>query len=226
MPIIITRTLHAAKRTSSQLRQAGAATCPIIISPLLKILPISQEINLETNQEVVFTSENAVLAAPVPAKDMLAWCVGERTAQVARNKGFTAVAANGNAELLVKLILQSKPKKSLIWLHGKSTAIDIKLLLDEAGLTIRSEVIYDQIRCQLSPKSIKLLQSTACVLPVYSPRTATILSEEAADLPNLDHQIICNSKRIKENIKLNWRIKIVGNFVDLINTTAQISRKI
>ncbi len=217
-PIIITRPRRAARRTADQLRAAGAAG-RIMISPLVKITAAVPQMDLDAGFEVVFTSENGVLAAPRPPAGMTAWCIGERTAAAARVRGFAATAADGNAESLIALLRASCPKKPLIWLRGRHSAVDIEARLLETGVRVRSAVVYGQTALQLSSEAAELLRSTACVLPVYSPRTAAILSAEASGLPDPGHAICCLSGRVRDSCGLGWKTETARNAGCLIQMT-------
>lgn len=222
-PIVITRHIRAAKLTAVQLRAAGADKAPIVISPLIKIHQYSQKLDLNAGQAVVFTSENGVLAAPIPPEGITAWCVGNRTAHAAQEKGYNVIVANGNAENLIAILISSAPKSPLVWLRGNHIAVDIEKRLRKVGITICSKVLYDQVHCQLTEEAVNILKSKSCIIPIFSPRTAAIFSKSAIALPNLDHVIVCHSLRVRDTLELDWNTEIVANTKQLIETTVRFS---
>lgn len=222
-PIVITRHIRAAKLTAAQLRVAGADKAPIVISPLIQIHQTSRKLNLNTQQSVVFTSENGVMAAPIPPEGMTAWCVGNRTAHAAQEKGYNVIAANGNAEHLIAIIISSAPKNPIVWLRGNHIAVDIEKRLRKVGITICSKVVYDQTYCQLTEEAVDILKSKSCIIPIYSPRTAAIFSKAAISFPRLDHVIVCHSLQVRDTLELDWNTEIVENTKQLIEATARLS---
>ena len=223
-PIIITRNLHAGQRTAAQLHAVGIAQNQIWFAPLVNIAFNRLKIELDAGHSAIFTSQNGVHAlTSKPPKGMTAWCVGERTAEVARRKGFAAIAAEGNAESLIARLQKSDPKNPLIWYRGKHTAVDIEEQLSRLGMNIRSEIVYQQYELRLSGEAQKLLKTVPCVLPIFSPRTAAILSREAAGFPNRGHIICCLGRRTKEACRLNWQKEIATGAESLIQMTVNWS---
>ena len=218
-PIIITRPQRAAERTAEKLRAAGADGGRIVISPLVEIAPTAAVSGLDRGRAAVFTSENGVLAAPMPPPGITAWCVGNRTASAARRRGYSAKAASGNAESLIDLLRQFRPEEPLIWLRGRHFAVDMESRLIALGLQVESAVVYDQAALKLSPEALDLLRSAACVLPLFSPRTAEILCSEALGMPDPGHCICCLSGRVREACHLGWKTETAADAENLVQMT-------
>lgn len=218
-PIIITRPQGAALRTVAKLQELVSNQFQVVVSPLLEIQPTGSPMDFKPGQLVVFSSENAVVAAPTPPIETQAWCIGKRTATVARRRGYQTFTAGGNASSLIDRIADSMLNKPLVWLRGEHFAVDIESSLRERGARITSHVIYRQIRCSLSTEAIGLLSTRACVLPVYSPRTARILSHEVAKSPNLDHVVCCLGEQVRNSFELDWRTETATDAEDLIGLT-------
>lgn len=223
-PIIITRNLHASQRTAAKLHAFGIAQSQIWLAPLVDIVFNRLRIELDAGHSAVFTSQNGVQAlVSKPPKGMTAWCVGERTAEVARSKGFTTIAAEGNAESLIARLQKSDSKRPLIWYRGQHTAVDIEERLSRLGMNIRSEIVYQQHELRLSGKVQKLFKTMPCVLPIFSPRTAEILSRETAGFPDRGHIICCLGRRTEEACRLDWRKETAIDAESLIQMTVNWS---
>jgi uroporphyrinogen-III synthase len=105
----------------------------------------------------------------------LAYCVGDRTAQVAREAGFRVQSAQGDAEALLALILREKPQ-ALIHLRGREARGDLAQRLSAAGVFTQERVVYAQDAQPLSDDAVAVLSGKAPVLvPLFSPRSAEIL---------------------------------------------------
>jgi uroporphyrinogen-III synthase len=100
MPVLIlTRPMAASRRFLEEVEAAMGRPVSHVISPVMKIVPIAVDDLADPVTGVVFTSENAVLQAERFgfAPGLPAWCVGDRTADVARREGFEARSAGGDA---------------------------------------------------------------------------------------------------------------------------------
>jgi uroporphyrinogen-III synthase len=138
----------------------------VVISPILKIVPVAHDAErLARAEALVFTSAHAVSAA-APGRGRTAFCVGERTAEVARIAGFAAIAGPGDAEGLLPMIEASGLR--LVHPHGRHLARD---------LPIEGMVVYDQLPLPLNDKACALLSRDGdVVLPLFSPRSAHLVA--------------------------------------------------
>lgn len=147
-------------------------------SPLLAPVLLQPELPGGVFDAVVFTSETGVASAiPYRARlPRLAFCVGDRTTQVAREAGFDARSAAGDAEALVSLLVHLRLGR-LIHLHGQETRGDVVARLGAAGIEAHGLVTYRQEPQPLTDVALALLQGGAPVVaPVFSPRTARLLT--------------------------------------------------
>lgn len=130
---------------------------------------------------LILTSENGAEAAGrlgLPP-GLPAWCVGTRTAEVARAAGFAAINADGDAEVLQRAILSAPDAGPLLHLRGDHARGDIVPRLRAAGRAARDIVVYRQEDRPLSAEAKAVLAGPArVVLPLYSPRTATIIADQ------------------------------------------------
>ncbi|MDP5307467.1 uroporphyrinogen-III synthase [Paracoccus spongiarum] len=137
-----------------------------LVSPILRIVPVAHDrARLDAAEGLVFTSGHAVAAAGA-GRGRPAFCVGPRTAQLAGAAGFRVIEGPGDAEGLRDLVAGSALR--LLHPHGRHLARD---------LPVEGVVVYDQIPQDLSPAALRLLAGAApVVLPVMSPRSATLLA--------------------------------------------------
>ena len=169
VPILLTRPRDAAERFEARLRAEGIMA-PVVISPVLRIVPRVAQVPSEM-RGAIFTSKNGVAA--VEGDDLPAWCVGAATAEAARARGWRAVAAEGDAEALIRRILADAPEGPLVHFRGAHARGDVAARLERAGIETREAVVYAQEAEPLSDEAITLLaREKPLVLPLFSPRSA------------------------------------------------------
>lgn len=155
----------------------------VVESPLLSPVLMQPDLPGGLFDAVVFTSETGVASAgPYRGRlPRLAFCVGDRTAQAAREAGFDARSAAGDADALVALLVHLRLGR-LIHLQGQDSRGDVALRLNAAGVETFGVVTYRQEAQPLTAQAQTLLRGSMPVLaPVFSPRTARLLSQAAQD---------------------------------------------
>lgn len=164
--LLLTRPQPGAKRFAALMR---GWRC--VISPILRIVPVDHDASiLGDAQGLVFTSAHAVPWAG-PGRGRPALCVGAHTAREARAAGFDVTEGAGTADSLLPLI--ARAPVPLIHAHGRHLA---------KMLPVPGVVVYDQKAVGLSAKAKALLADPGpVILPIFSPRTATVLSTQIAD---------------------------------------------
>jgi uroporphyrinogen-III synthase len=177
---LLTRPAWQGMRFAAALRRRFPGV-EVVESPLL--LPVLMQPDLPQGlfDAVVFTSETGVASAgPYRARlPRLAFCVGNRTSEAAREVGFDARSAAGDAEALVALLVHLRLGR-LIHLHGAETRGDVAGRLNAAGIETIGVVTYRQEAQPLTLLAQALLQGgLPVVAPVFSPRTARLLSQAA-----------------------------------------------
>lgn len=185
--LLLTRPHTASARFAGSLRAMLGEDWPIVASPLLDIVlltpPAAEIATAKAADQVIFTSENGVegLAALLPSRGRRAWCVGGRTAAAAREAGYDAIAAQGDAPSLRALIGAAAPRARLIHARGRHIVAPLAQPLTEAGLPCAEITVYDQIERQLSAEARAALAGAAPVIaPLFSPRSARIFARAAA----------------------------------------------
>ncbi len=164
--LLLTRPEADSRRFAAMLPEFRA-----VISPILRIEPVAHDAaRLHAARGLVFTSAHAVASAG-PGHGRLALCVGGRTAQVAREAGFTTREGNGFAESLLPLI--EAVEMPLIHPHGRHLARE---------LPVEGMVVYDQIAQPLNADARALLAGeTPVLLPLFSPRSARLLAAQTGE---------------------------------------------
>ncbi len=171
------------KAQSDSFAQSLRAQVPglrVVISPLM--VPVFVAVTLPEGplQGVILTSQTGAEAARHLRAHLpdLAYCVGDRTAQVARDAGFRVLSAQGDAEALLKLILRENAQ-DLIHLRGREARGDLAQRLSAAGVVTQERIVYAQESQPLTEEAAALLTGNESVLvPLFSPRSAEILGAE------------------------------------------------
>jgi uroporphyrinogen-III synthase len=163
MRIVVTRPQEDSERTAGALRARGHT---VLIAPLLRVEP--QPVSLGGGWGgVIVTSANAPAAiADNPARDALVklplFAVGRRSAEAARQAGFSDIAtAGGDVRDLVRLVVARKAdaKAPLIYLAGEDRAADLIGELIARGIAAEMAVVYRAVTAPYPPALIAALKS-------------------------------------------------------------------
>jgi len=182
------------------LKARFGAVIHTVEAPLQRIDPLPGIPSLEGVEGLIFTSENGVrcFANMSPRRDFLTYCVGPRTAAIAREVGLTAEHAKGNASDLAAYILAQCPDGPLLHLHGTHTQGDIPGKLAQAGLEVQGAAIYEQAAARPPPGFAAALGGPATVIaPLYSPRSATLFAQAAGGIRPGQWVLPCLSTAVK-----------------------------
>lgn len=160
MRVVLTRPQEDSERTAAALRAKGY---DVLIAPLLRVEPIEPKLTAAWGG-VVITSANAVAAvASNAARDGLIklplYAVGKRTADAAREVGFTTiVTAGGDVRDLVRNIVEYRAdnKGPLLYLAGEDRSGDLIGDLAVRGIAAEMAVVY---RAALAPFSAALIEA-------------------------------------------------------------------
>jgi len=163
--VLLTRPLQDATRFAARLDG------PVMISPLAEVRFLA--VDVPQAAAVIFTSANAVAALRGGRPAARAWCVGDRTAQAARQAGFAAVSAGGDAEALLAAILDSGDRGPLVHPRGRDSLGDLAGRLSAAGIPAIGVVVYELAPLPLSADARALLEGCGTVIaPLFSPASA------------------------------------------------------
>ncbi len=180
----MTRPLASSQRFVANLPRKIAIHVTPVISPLLQIEPRNRTVSLTDEDVAIFTSKHGVQFAP-QGSGRTAFCVGPGTTRAAKDSGWKAINAGGNADALVNTIKDQKPKGQLVHMSGHHTRGNVSERLNAAGLTTKTITLYDQTQIPLTKEALDLLLGDLPVLiPLFSPRTAAQFATVAPDTRN------------------------------------------
>lgn len=160
-------------------RDRWSGPLSFVRSPLMEIR--FETVTVPPNEQVILTSANGVTAAQTLglADGRVAWCVGAKTAALAKAAGFAAVEGPGDAEGLIAHIISAQPEGRLAHIRGAHARGDVSARLLDSGLECADVVAYQQTPMNLSTEARGVLDGeNPVILPLFSPRTATILASQ------------------------------------------------
>jgi uroporphyrinogen-III synthase len=173
--LVLTRPEEASRRFLAAVEERLSQRVAHILSPAIEIESVAHGPLPDGVVSVILTSEQAALRARNTGArtGMKAWCVGDRTAEVARREGFEAVSVGGDVEALIAAILKARPDAPLAHIRGEQTTGDVSARLTKAGILTHDLVVYRQKDCTLSPEIFEALAGgETLVVPLFSPRSA------------------------------------------------------
>lgn len=183
MPVLVLTRAAAASQAFADAVSAVRADIHTVISPALRIEPIDQ-VELPAASHLIFTSVNGVLwakARGLRANDV--WCVGDRTAEAAKDLGQVH-SASGRASDLAKLIIDAAPNGHMLHLVGDHQHGDLAADLRAGGVACDARVVYRQTVQSPSPELLRALGGTnPLVAPVFSARSALVFEGTARQAP-------------------------------------------
>ena len=172
-----------------------------VISPLLEIVPTGEVPDLAGIGGVIFTSVNGVKAAQnhVQGASIPAWCVGERTAEAARELGLDVIVADGDAAALRQLIAMRRPDVRLLHIRGKHSAGNLAQTLRGDGFEVDEAILYDQKARHLTVAAkAGLMDREIAAVALFSPRTARIFAAETQGIDLNGVRLLCLSRNVAE----------------------------
>lgn len=182
IPLLLTRPAVQGDRLATDLAAHMPGVFQPIASPLMEPAFLFPDIPNADWSSVILTSETGVEAAARLREQghvlpLDAWCVGDRTAHVAREAGFSAISAQGDAEALIDLILASDDPGPLLHLRGRDARGDIVPRLTAQGRPAHALIVYAQEALPLSNEAALVLAgSDPVVVPLFSPRSAALFA--------------------------------------------------
>lgn len=175
--VLITRPREDADRIAAELSERGAT---VVAEPLITIVPKPDAaLDLTGAQAVLLTSANGAraLAAATTRRDLRLLAVGDQTARVAREAGFTAVeSAGGDLEDLARIVaVRLNPKDgALLHVAARDVAGDLAGRLARDGFAVRRAVLYQaEAATALSAETRAAFAADRIdAVLLFSPRTA------------------------------------------------------
>nr|WP_321455237.1 uroporphyrinogen-III synthase [uncultured Cohaesibacter sp.] len=181
MKILVTRPEIDQQQTISALDKLGFEG---ISSPVMDIVPLSFILPDTDWQALVVTSRNGLrmLSSDDVGRfqDVPLYCVGERTAELARQLRFSnvAVVAATSAALAEQLIRQLIPQRGpVLYLAGKIRSGSVDRDLKDHGFSVCLQEVYEmRKRARFSQEAFEAIVShNLHGVLVYSARTCRIL---------------------------------------------------
>lgn len=184
--ILVTRSEPGASETAERLKALGFTP---VVEPLFAIAPI--DVVLPAFDALAFTSANGVrrLAALSPRRDVPVFCVGARTADIARAAGFAHVSsADGDVSALGDLILKQLPRGAhLLHAGNEESRGDLSGRLARAGILAQFVALFraEPVTAPRPELARHLRGEPAfAAVVIHSPRAASILAGMIANAAN------------------------------------------
>lgn len=193
MAILVTRPSPDNEVTAAALRARGHE---VLLAPLLKFEPVAFPDESQADYAgIIVTSANAIRAVAPRLRELHLlklplFAVGEHTAAVARDAGFSQViVAGGDAAALRDKVLQSardkllKKKSTLLYLAGADLSRDLAGELGAAGFHVVMQTAYRMVPVKHLPREVCdgfAAHGIEAVLH-YSRRSAQAFLEAARD---------------------------------------------
>jgi uroporphyrinogen-III synthase len=163
MRVVLTRPKEDSERTAEAVRTHGH---DVLIAPLLRIEPVNAELRPNWGG-VIITSANAAAAlAAHPAREGLirlpVFAVGKRSADAAREAGFTDITtAGGDVRDLVRTIVEhhADAKGPLLYLAGEDRSGDLLGDLTVHGVAAELVVVYRAVAASLPMALLRALRA-------------------------------------------------------------------
>lgn len=179
--LLLTRPRESAEAFLAELDRGVLDGVRIVVSPLIEIRPLEVRVDMTPYAGVIFTSANGVGFAEDGARRP-AFCVGTKTAEAARDRGWRVERIAQDADALVGSLLQDPVEAPLLHIAGAHRRGQVAERLSDAGLAVDVVAIYEQTLVPLSDEAQALLARRECVVvPLFSPRTAAQFARDAGD---------------------------------------------
>lgn len=173
---LVTRPREDSEGVAAELAERGLK---VMVEPLLTIEAVDAEMDTGGVQGVLATSANGIraLAKAWDRRDVPVWAVGDASARVARQLGYTIVeSAGGDVDGLAALVAERCDPRAGALLHaaGSVTAGDLAGRLGQSGFAVRRVVLYRAQSAGVLSESLReaLADGRVDVALFFSPRTA------------------------------------------------------
>ncbi len=176
--ILLTRPEGAARRFAGQL---GPCDADVLISPLMRIEPVIDAPMPPDDAVLILTSRHAVEIARNLLAGRQGFVVGNATAGAAEDAGLEVMGIGADAADLASVIAAGGSAQKLVHLRGEHTTETLHRMLISDGIDYQSVILYRQIAQDLSANARRALTGNGrLILPIFSPRSARLLSEKVS----------------------------------------------
>ena len=170
--LLLTRPLPQSQDFLAACEAAAGHPIPAVLAPLSEVLSLPAVL---PQGDLILTSGRSVEVLG-RLDGRRAWCVGDRTAELARRAGANAVSAGGNQDDLLALLLKHRPQP-LVHPHGTHRRGGLREELAKGGLNVTELAVYQIRDLPLSKTAAQLLNGhDPVILPIFSPRSGAILA--------------------------------------------------
>jgi uroporphyrinogen-III synthase len=184
----------------------------VVVAPLMAEVALPATLPDLVGHALLFTSETGVRMALslLGTSDLPAYCIGPRTAAVARRAGFRARVVGGDAATLVTALPALHPPP-LVHLRGEDTTGNLAVALTAAGTPTQELVVYRQSPCPMPAHARRLLERPGRVIvPLFSPRSARLFGAEVQGVDvRADIRIAALSAAVADVIA-SWPATVAG----------------
>ena len=227
MKILITRSFDQSRRFSERLVKKFDNKLDISISPIIKIKPLYLNVELNSFDGIIFTSENAIKVCKKIdiSSHKKIFCVGRQTKKMAEKNGLKVSNTGKDTASLIKLLLTIKIKTRLLYLCGKNISVDLSKTFSSSGsVTVCTKAIYDQTPLKLTLNAINILsQKKPVLVPIFSERSGHILSRQFTKKMTSPRIALCFSKQIANSlVNYEYEKVLISPYPDIENLIALI----
>ena len=227
MKILITRSFDQSRRFSQRLVKKFDNKLDISISPIIKIKPLYLNVELNSFDGIIFTSENAIKVFKKIdiSSDKKIFCVGRQTKKMAEKNGLKVSNTGKDTASLIKLLLTIKIKTRLLYLCGKNISVDLsKAFSSSDTVSVCTKAIYDQTPLKLTLNAINILsQKKPVLVPIFSERSGHILSRQFTKKMTSPRIALCFSKQIANSlVNYEYDKVLISPYPDIENLIALI----
>ena len=209
---LITRPKAEAGQTALKLENKGLRP---VYAPMIRVMQVSFNIPDDT-RSLVITSKNGARfgLATIENKLRPIYAVGEKTAEVARDMGFSNITVGpGTARGLLPLLLEcgDSQKREYTHLSGTDISYDIAGALRDHDIHADNTVTYQAQPYRVLSPSVQEEMEMGEIHNVlfYSARTATTFEETISELGRHDWlpkmNAYCLSEKVAANLLGNWK---------------------
>ncbi len=205
--LLLIRQVQASERIIQWLNPKARQAVDIVVSPLLQIVPLDVNINLDGIRGCVFTSANGVNFAP-DGNGKPAYCVGKKTAETAAQRGWHVEVTMADANALVAHMTRHTFMGPLLHLAGRHRRGEVAQRLSATGERVDVLTIYDQHLMSLSEAAQNALSNEdTLIVPIFSPRSASQFAAQAGTLRNVT--VIAMSEAVAEPLDPQFLHRLV-----------------
>ena len=179
--ILITRPAASSEEFAAKIEARLDQDLSIIIAPLIEIRHLRPVTEISRFRTLVFTSAHAVQGFAAISEDRNFDCfvVGPNTALAALKAGFEPHEGPGTAQELAKDLLRIQPPEPMLYVRGTQVAFDLSAHMREHAVEIEEVVVYEQVAKRFSNEAaLEMKEASSLVVPLFSPRTAEIFSDQ------------------------------------------------